>query len=175
MPPASARRISNTVRSAPRRRARIGASGANRPRQSTGRVVSRPAAAPDRPVLSRTILSIGARLDSAGRRLRATRISPVSSSQGLLGMCAGCGASSISASISSSSPGFSWGKLDMGRVSQGRKGKDQISRARFAAAAASASPRSMASSIWRCRSKSGCSRCGSPMVCSRPARTAREK
>lgn len=59
MPPARQKRISSTLRSAPIRRARRGASGANNPRQSTGAVVSRPAAAAERPVSSRTWLSRG--------------------------------------------------------------------------------------------------------------------
>jgi hypothetical protein len=38
------------LRSLPKRRARCGASGPNRPRHRTGRVVSRPAMVADRPI-----------------------------------------------------------------------------------------------------------------------------
>lgn len=106
MPPARQKRISSTLRSAPIRRARRGASGANNPRQSTGAVVSRPAAAAERPVSSRTWLSRGARLDSAGRRFSATSTRPSRSSQGRSGGAGGTGSSSTSASISSSSGGW---------------------------------------------------------------------
>ncbi len=71
-----------TTRSLPNRRARIGASGANRPRHKTGKVVSSPASAADMPRLSDTVSSSGAMLDNAGRRLRATSTRPSSNSQG---------------------------------------------------------------------------------------------
>ncbi|MCY1448032.1 hypothetical protein D9M71_646770 [compost metagenome] len=43
MPAARVRRMPRITRSLPKRRARIGAKGANSPRQSTGSVVSKPA------------------------------------------------------------------------------------------------------------------------------------
>ena len=82
IPPASVSRIPNTTRSAPKRRASIGANGANKPRHSTGKVVSKPACAADKPRLFDTSLSIGAMLDSAGRRFSATRIRPSNNSHG---------------------------------------------------------------------------------------------
>ncbi|MNY05886.1 hypothetical protein D3C86_1386180 [compost metagenome] len=82
IPPARVNRMPSTTRSAPNRRASTGANGANRPRQSTGNVVSNPAADADKPRDFETSLSIGAMLDSAGRRFSATRIRPSSNSQG---------------------------------------------------------------------------------------------
>ncbi|MNR09260.1 hypothetical protein D3C85_1254560 [compost metagenome] len=43
IPAASTRRMPRITRSLPKRRARTGASGAKRPRHSTGKVVNRPA------------------------------------------------------------------------------------------------------------------------------------
>lgn len=56
--------------------------GANRPRHNTGRVVSKPAWAADRPRLLETSANSGDRLDKAGRKLSATRIRPSKSNQG---------------------------------------------------------------------------------------------
>ncbi|MNE12549.1 hypothetical protein D3C80_1053500 [compost metagenome] len=105
IPAASITRMPNTTRSLPKRRASIGASGANSPRHSTGKVVSKPACAALRPRLCDTSLSKGAMLDSAGRRFNATRTRPSNNSQGRLsstGCCCTC-SSSASQSISSSS------------------------------------------------------------------------
>ena len=82
MPPASTSKKPNTTRSAPKRRAKIGASGANSPKQNTGSVVSNPAAAELKPTLCATSLSSGARLDNAGRKLSATNTSPNNSNPG---------------------------------------------------------------------------------------------
>ncbi|MCY1432889.1 hypothetical protein D9M71_488980 [compost metagenome] len=82
IPPASVSRMLNTTRSAPKRLASSGASGANRPRHNTGNVVSKPACDADKPRDFETSLSIGAMLDSAGRRFSATRIRPSSNSHG---------------------------------------------------------------------------------------------
>src|SRR3989344_917783 len=105
IPPASVRRMPNTTRSAPKRRASTGASGPNNPRNSPGNVVSKPAWAADRPRLFDTSLSSGAMLDSAGRRFKATRIRPSSNNHGCRRtgwVCWTC-SSSASAAISSSS------------------------------------------------------------------------
>src|SRR3569623_2746820 len=74
--PSAAARTSkpdSTVRSAPKRLAKLGASGAKTPKHSTGSVVSSPAPAPDSPVLARIAARTGATLDSAGRRFAPTR------------------------------------------------------------------------------------------------------
>src|SRR5450830_210181 len=105
IPAANVSRIPSTTRSALKRRARIGASGANRPRHSTGNVVSKPALAADNPRLLETSLSSGDRLDSAGRRFSATSTRPSINSHGRLtsGWLCWTPSSSASASISSCS------------------------------------------------------------------------
>ncbi len=60
------------ARSLPRRLLSQGASGAARPRHSTGKVVKRPAAVADSPALSCSLCSRGATEDMAGRRLSPT-------------------------------------------------------------------------------------------------------
>ncbi|MNP52780.1 hypothetical protein D3C76_1471940 [compost metagenome] len=82
MPRARVRRMPRITRSLPKRRASTGASGANKPRHSTGKVVSKPAAEALRPSPSDTCPSTGAMLDKAGRRFRATKTRPNSRSQG---------------------------------------------------------------------------------------------
>ncbi|KWV90211.1 hypothetical protein PFLmoz3_00209 [Pseudomonas fluorescens] len=85
--------------------------GANRPRHNTGRVVSKPAWAADRPRLLETSANSGDRLDKAGRKLSATRIRPSNSNQGRLtsGWLCCTTSSSASASINnSSSSGVCW-------------------------------------------------------------------
>src|SRR5450830_1260748 len=105
IPPARVSRIPSTTRSLPKRRASNGARGAARPRQSTGKVVNRPALAADKPRLRDTSPSNGAMLDNAGRRFKATSTRPSSNSQGRrnTGCCCWTRSSSASASISSRS------------------------------------------------------------------------
>ncbi len=62
----------NTVRSMPKRAAQRGASGATRPKTSTGRVVSRPVTALLQPVAALMSPTRGATATTAGRRLAAT-------------------------------------------------------------------------------------------------------
>ena len=164
MPPARQKRISSTLRSAPIRRARRGASGANNPRQSTGAVVSRPAAAAERPVSSRTWLSRGRGWTAPGAGSAPPAPGPAGAARGVAAAPAG------------------WFVVDFGidqqffrrmagvRSRPGIQGvshgsvRVQISSARLAAAAASGSPRSMASSSCWCSSKQGWALCGSAMV-----------
>ncbi|MNH20445.1 hypothetical protein D3C79_802150 [compost metagenome] len=82
MPNAKVTRMPRITRSLPKRRARIGANGANRPRHSTGKVVSKPACEALRPRPSETRPNTGAMLDKAGRRFSATSTRPSSSNQG---------------------------------------------------------------------------------------------
>ncbi len=87
------------------------------PRQSTGAVVSGPAAAAEKAGIVAHLVEQGARLDSAGRRFSATSTRPSRSSQGRSGGAGGAGSSSTSASISSSSGG--WPGCAPGRAIQG--------------------------------------------------------
>ncbi|MNG98238.1 hypothetical protein D3C79_573720 [compost metagenome] len=104
-PSARVTRMPRITRSLPKRRASTGAKGANRPRQSTGKVVSKPACEAFSPKPSDTWPSTGAMLDNAGRRFKATSTRPSSNSQGRRNTTACCWtcSSSASASISSSS------------------------------------------------------------------------
>ncbi|MNZ75110.1 hypothetical protein D3C78_935810 [compost metagenome] len=158
MPAAKVSRMPKTTRSLPKRRASIGANGANRPRQRTGNVVSRPACAALKPKLSETRLSSGAMLDNAGRKFSATSTRPTSNSQGRLsstGCCCTC-SSSTSASISNSS---SSGPLAVAAVRVAScamavsQGQDSLIRVRLRALALAESRCSMASRICPCRSK----------------------
>ncbi len=96
---------SNT-RSAPNRCARRGAKGANTPRQTTGKVVKRPAAVADMPVASMISGRRTETLEKTGRKLAAisTRLRPSSTRKAGLGRrcAAGCGTLSASASTNGS-------------------------------------------------------------------------
>src|SRR5829696_3953961 len=81
IPAASTSRESATAVSRPIRRARRGASGANAPKHSTGRVVSRPAIADERPVSARRSPRTGATATTAGRWFRATATIAATSSR----------------------------------------------------------------------------------------------
>ena len=82
MPAISATMATAIAVCTPSRRASGGASGASRPKHSTGSVASAPAHPEDRPVSDWMRSSTGPMLAAAGRRLMATRITPPASRAG---------------------------------------------------------------------------------------------